>query len=96
MALRDTRSQITSIAAGSYLDILPTGTEEWVIHNITHEAEAALYFYDGANNLLVDTDTAGGGWLGYNFHCTAGHYYRVKNNNAGAKLIGYDGILSHV
>lgn len=96
MALRDTRSEITSIAAGAYMDILPTGTEEWVIHNIYHEAEAALYYYDGTNNLLIDTDAAGGAWLGYAFHCNATHRIRVKNNNVGAKLIGYDGVLTHI
>ena len=96
MAKGDIISYVGTVASGAYLDLLPSGSIEWVIHNIFHEADVELYFYDGTNNCLVDTDSSGGGWLGFFFHCNNGKYWRIKNTNASTKMVGYDGIVSRV
>lgn len=95
MAVGDVCKGLQSVATGSYLDIQPSGTVEWVIHNIYHEAEVELYLYDGSNNLLFDSDDQVGVFARYAYHCTNGQRVRVKNTNASSKLIGYDGIVTH-
>jgi len=87
-------SDIQSIAAGSYLDIQPGAGVEWVIHNIYHESDVQLEFYDGTNSLIFDTDAGAGVYAKYAFHVTNARRIRVKNTAASAKLIGYDGIVS--
>ena len=94
MPVGDVVSTISSIAAGAYLDIQPGSGIEWVIHNIHHEDQVEIYFYDGTNSILVDVDAGQGSWTGQFFHCTNTKYYRVKNTAASAKLIGYDGIIT--
>jgi len=89
-------SNLISIGAGLYLNIQPPVGEEWVIHNINHEDAVELCFYDGTNNLLIDSDTEKGAWAGFFFHCTNSRYYRVKNTATAAKLISYDGIITKV
>ena len=95
MAVGDVKSSISSIAAGGYLDIQPSAGEEWVIHNIYHEYDVQIEFYDGTNSLIFDTDTGVGIYAKYAFHVTNSIRIRVKNTHASlAKLIGYDGVVS--
>lgn len=94
MAKGDAVQGLASVDAGAFLDLQPPAGVEWIIHNIVHEDAVELYFSDGTNNVKVDFDSAGGGWLGYALHCTNAKYWRVKNTAAAAKLIGYDGIQS--
>jgi len=92
MAVGDVVSNIASVNAAAYLDLQPASGVEWVIHNIHHEDQVEIYFYDGTNSVLVDVDGGQGSWTGQFYHCTNSKYYRVKNTAAAAKLIGYDGI----
>ena len=94
MAQGDAVGHVSSVNAAGFLSILPGAGVEWVIHNVYHEAEAELYVVEGANELVFDDDTVKGSWSAYFFHLTNTHYLKVKNTNAGAKLIGYDGIVS--
>lgn len=94
MTQGDAVGGISSITAAAFLAIQPGSGIEWIIHNIYHEAEAELYIVEGANTLLFDDAAAKGSWSAYFFHLTNTHYLKVKNTNAGAKLIGYDGIVS--
>ena len=96
MAVGDVVSAISSVAAGEYLDLQPSGTVEWVIHNIYHEYDVQIEFYDGSNSLIFDTDTGAGAYARFAFHCTNSRRIRVKNTHGtAAKLIGYDGIVTH-
>jgi len=95
LAVGDVVNEITSIAAGAYLDLQPSGTIEWVIHNIYHESDIQLEYYDGTNSLVFDTDAGAGVYAKFAFHCTNAHRIRVKNAAGTAKLIGYDGIVTH-
>jgi len=94
MAVGDVVSDIQSIASGSYLDIQPASGVEWVIHNIYHESDIQLEFYDGTNSLIFDTDTGAGVYARFAFHVTNARRIRVKNTATAAKLIGYDGICT--
>jgi hypothetical protein len=92
MAVGDVKSDLQSIAAGVFLAIQPPSGEEWVIHNIYHESDVELHFYDGTNSLAFDTDADAGVYAKYAFHVTNSRYIRVKNTNTSARLIGYDGV----
>ena len=96
MAVGDTFSGLASVATAGYLDILPTGTVEAVIHNIYHDGDIQLEFYDGTNSLIFDTDAGKGIYAKYAFHVTATRRIRVKNTLATTQLIGYDGVVTHV
>ena len=94
MAVGDIFSGLSSIAAAAYLDIQPAVGVEAVIHNIYHDSDIQLEFYDGTNSLIFDTDTGAGIYAKYAFHVTNTIRIRVKNTNAAAKLIGYDGMVT--
>lgn len=94
MAKGDTVASISSVAAAAVKTVQPGAGIEWIIHNVYHEAEVELYVVEGANKLLFDDAAAKGSWSAYFIHLTNTHYLEVKNTNAGAKLIGYDGIVS--
>ncbi|MEM1540612.1 MAG: hypothetical protein QXJ07_04435 [Candidatus Bathyarchaeia archaeon] len=92
MAVGDVKSGIVSVAAGDYLDIRPPAGEEWVIHNIYHEGDVQLEFYDGTYSLVFESASGAGVYSKYAFHVTNSVRIRVKNLASTAKLIGYDGI----
>ena len=94
MVKGDTVASVSSVNAAATKTIQPGAGIEWIIHNVYHEAEVELYIVEGANELLFDDAAAKGSWSAYFFHLTNTHYLKVKNTNAGAKLIGYDGIVS--
>jgi hypothetical protein len=92
MAVGDVKSNLQSIPAGSFLAIQPPQGEEWIVHNIYHEHDVELHFYDGTNSLAFDSDSGAGVYAKYAFHVTNGRYIRVKNTNTSARLIGYDDV----
>jgi hypothetical protein len=94
MAKGDTVASVSSVNAAATKIIQPGAGIEWIIHNIYHEAEVELYVVESTNELLFDDAAAKGSLSAYFFHLTNTHYLKVKNTNAGAKLIGYDGIVS--
>lgn len=96
MAVGDVTKGLQSIAAGAYLDIQPSSPAEWVIHNIYHEYDVTIEVYDGTNSLTFDTDAGAGAYAKYAFHCTNAQRIRVKNTHvSAAKLVGYDGVITH-
>ena len=94
MVKGDVVASVSSVAAAAVKTVQPGAGIEWVVHNIYHEAEVELYVVEGATELLFDDAATKGSWSAYFFHLTNTHYLKVKNTNAGAKLIGYDGIVS--
>ena len=86
----------TSVANGAYLTIQPAGTSEAVIHNIYWSANGVeIYWYDGANEIKMDSDSSFGGRFCMSFHVTNTRYIRVKNVSGGAAIyIGWDGIYT--
>jgi hypothetical protein len=92
MAVGDTFSGLSSVAAGAYLDIQPSSGVEAVIHNIYHTSDVQVELYDGTNSCIFDTDTGAGIYAKYSFHVTNTIRIRVKNTTASPIFIGYDGI----
>jgi hypothetical protein len=86
-----------NLAANGYLDILPTGTLEWVIHNIYHNNTIQIEYYDGTNSTIFDTDSGQGCYARYSFHCSANTLFRirVKNTSGTTANIAYDGVVTH-
>lgn len=94
MPIGDVANGLASVASGAYLEIQPGAGVEWVIHNIYHESDIELYFYDGASNLLFDSEVGKGAYARFAFHVTNTRWIRVKNTNAAPKLVGYDGVVT--
>ena len=94
MAVGDVFSAKASKAQNEYLDIQPAAGQECTIHNIYYEAECALFWSDGATEFQFNTDATQGGMFGYCFHVTNALYLRIKQLNADAKQVGYDGIVT--
>jgi len=90
------QSNIASVDAGDYLTIQPAADNEWGIQTIYHEDDIIIWFGTGATWIEVDTVTGGGIYARYLFMCTNGHYIRIENNTAAAKLIGYTGTVLRV
>lgn len=93
MAAGDIVNGISSINSGSYLALQPAAGTEWIIHNISFNGAIEIYFYDGSNEILVDSDGAAGARQCMMYHCNNTRYYRVKAISA-TRLIGYDGIIT--
>ena len=94
MAVGDVFSGLASVASAGYLDIQPAVGVEAIIHNIYHDGDIQLEFYDGTESLIFDTDVGAGVYARFAFHVTNAMRIRVKNTAAVAQLIGYDGIQS--
>ena len=93
MAVGDTIGSIEVVADTASLTIQPSGTVQWVVHNIyaPSTADIEVYVTDGSNPILVDDPT--GSLFYYHFHLTNGQYITVKNVSGGPISIGYDGII---
>ena len=94
MAKGDAVGNVTSVNASAVLQIKPGAGIEWIIHNVYHAADAEIYIVESTNKLLFDANATKGSWSAYFFHLTNTHFLEVKNTNSGAKLLGYDGIVS--
>jgi hypothetical protein len=87
----------TSVAAAASLTVRPASGDEWIIHNI-FSAEGypiEVYITDGTNPIKIDSNLSGG-LLGYAFHLTYTVYMTIKNTDASARYISYNGIVSKV
>ncbi|NVM23927.1 MAG: hypothetical protein HWN68_19380 [Desulfobacterales bacterium] len=94
MAVGDVASGVSSIAQDAYLDIRPSAGIEWVIHNVYHEGDIQLEYYDGTNSIAFDTASGMGVYAKFAFHLTNSIRVRVKNTAGETKLIGYDGVVT--
>jgi len=96
MAVGDMIADIQSIAAAAYLDVQPSGTVEAVIHNIWHEDDITISRYDGTNAVALPKIVGAGLESNLQIHVGNTDRIRVQNNHASAaKLIGYDGMVTH-
>jgi hypothetical protein len=91
----DVRSGFASVPAGGSLDIRPSASEEWVIHNIYHEFDIDIAVATATDELVFDTDIGAGAYIGFAFHVTNTQWIRVKNKDmANARKIAYDGVVT--
>lgn len=82
----------SSVSASAQLDVQPGAGVEWLIHNIHHEDDIELSWYDGTNTIVTQR-FLGAGREAVQIRVTNSIRLRIKNLNSGAaKRIGYDGI----
>jgi len=93
MAVNDTVSNCESVANAAYLTIQPSGTTEWVIHNIDFGGAVEISRFDGTNEIIFRTESAIGEYACVR-HVTNSDYLRVKNISGGTIKIGYDGVVT--
>lgn len=97
MAKGDAVGDVQSIADGAFLDILPTGGAEWVLHNIIHEDTVELWVTDNAAtpvSVVALTDPGRNVLGNLQLHAKADYYYRIKNISGATKIIAYDGFAT--
>lgn len=93
MAVGNLIKGTSSIAASGTYDIKPTGTDEWVIHNVYYNNQLKLSMTDGTNVVDFDSDTGQGARMGMTTHVSSTYWLRITNTNAsGTLLIAYDGM----
>lgn len=96
MAVGRVASSGNSVGNGSYLDIKPTGTDEWVVQNIFYDQPVEFYFSNGSINIKYDSDTGAGAQTNQFVGVTTTWYLRVKNvSGSAAANIGYSGYVSN-
>jgi hypothetical protein len=93
MAVGDAVVNNSSVATTAFLDIVPGAGVEWFVHQIMHEAEVEIYWYDGTNDILIATPT-GANYENMQTRVTSSIRLRVKNVNAGTKRIGYSAVVT--
>jgi hypothetical protein len=82
----------SSLAASATYDIKPSGTDEWVIHNIYYNNQIKLSMADGTNVVDFDSDTGQGARLGLTTHVSNSYWLRITNTGSSTLLIAYDGM----
>ncbi len=93
MAVGDAVVNNSSISTTAFLDIQPGAGVEWYVHNIHHEAEIEISWYDGTNTITTQAVLAADK-TPVNARVTNSIRLRVKNTNAGTKRIGYDAVVT--
>ena len=99
MAVGDIIASSIVATTSGLLNIQPTGTEEWVIHNINHQSDAELWIVSTAASSKIDSHSGNGGWNSFFFHTKNNNYYMVKNIDSGGAsglVLSFDGIITHV
>jgi hypothetical protein len=82
------------LADDGVLDAQPAAGGEAVIHNIWAAGAAEVYRHNGANIALVATLAAAGSLEWLSWHVTNTDYITIKNVNAAAADVGYDGMYT--
>lgn len=93
MAVGDAVVDNSSVATTAFLDIQPGAGVEWFVHNIFHEADIEVSWYDGTNTITVEQYLSNGR-RPMGVRVTNSIRLRVKNLDAGTKRIGYDAVVT--
>ena len=84
----------TSTANNASLTLAQGSGVEVVVHNIYYGGAVEFYWTDGTNPIKFDSDTALGGRLNLQHHCTQTRYISIKNVSGGTIFIGADGMTT--
>ena len=88
-------SSMAAKSSGEYIDIHPDGTEEWVVHNIYHSGDAALFAVRSGLEIRIDDQTGPNAWVAHVFHVTNTQYLRLKDWSGASQNMGYDGVCTN-
>ncbi len=92
MVVGDMVGDFKQVANGEYMQIRPSASQEWVIHNIYHEGPAELYVSNGTVRFKVDEDSEGGTWSGFFFHVRYDLFLEVLNVDTVQRYMAFDGV----
>lgn len=70
-----------------------------MIHNITHDHDAHLGFYNPIpdSDIVIELQLGAGSWIGYDFHLTNDLcLVLINRDGANANLISYSGVVTKV
>lgn len=84
----------SNVASSAFFALQPAASTAIVVHNIYYAGAVELYYYDGTNSILFDSDATAGGRLNLTHHCSNTKYVRIKNVSAGSILIAADGMFT--
>ena len=84
-------NSMESVAQNAYLTIQPVGSEVFIVQNLYFEGDMELYLTDGTNSFLIESETSENRLEG-TWYLTSDHYLKIKNKEATAKLLSYDGV----
>ena len=81
-----------SVAAAASVLIQPSAGVEWTIFNVYAPTTASINLLrtDGTNDILIDSNSAGGFFNNY-FRCTNTSYLKITNTGGSTIYIQYDG-----
>jgi hypothetical protein len=83
-----------SLTGSGILIITPSGSTEWIIHNVAVTGAATLQTYDGTNTVVL-YNMAAGQWLSnLQIHVNATTYLQLVDTSGNTNLVHYDGIVS--
>ena len=92
-AVGDAVVENQSVSNGSFLDIQPGSSIQWLVHHVFHEGDIEIYWYDGTNDILIGSST-GANYEFLNIRVTNSIRLRIKNVAGSTKRIGYDGVIT--
>ena len=88
-------SLVAAVGSGIAIEIKPDGTEEWVVHNIYHSNNAALYIVRGGLEIRIDDQEGSNAWINHVFHVKNEQFLKLKDWSGGSQNLGYDGVCTH-
>ena len=91
MAVGDVVSDIQSVADDAALEIRPSGSDQWVIHNIIHQDDIEIFYVKGTDELPFAESVGKGVYAYYTFEVNNTVYIKVYNRSGATNLIGYTG-----
>ena len=95
--LRDVVALTDDIADDAYLELKPTGTEQWSIQNVYGEGQIELWRFNADGSFKFAESLAGlpalFSWV--DFKVTITEWMRVVNVSGGVAGVGYDGVVTH-
>ena len=94
MVVGDAVITIETVANGASITIQPTGTVEYVIHNIYVPTTADIEMYRGDGTLTILSDANTGSLYNFFFHASNTQYITIKNVSGASIEIGYDGTVT--
>ena len=88
---------VSLISPSGTLEIHPSGSEEWVIHNLYFgEATFDIQIISSNATITFDSFPGPGALTGFWFHLTNSQYLRIINKGSETIPAGYDGIVTKV
>ena len=96
MTVGDQAASIETVADEASMTIQPSGTAEYVIHNIYVPVNADIELYKTNGTLTVLADSNIGSLFNFFFHASNTQYVTIKNISGISIEIAYDGTVTKV